>query len=165
MIVNEGIGDKPTRVYKSLINLKFLFSIICFLLILIIFQTYENNIFAGLSMIAEYKDIEYKKAWKWVISSLILFTIFLAFDLGIQITGLTYNFYKLNAINLSLKIFEVFLLVLYFLDSWHYITIFYIFIFTQLICSSMEIYSLIFSVCSTFKKYNKIRNFEVKSKY
>ena len=165
MILNEGIGDKPTHVYKNLINLKFLFSITCLLIILIIWQTYDNNIFSGLSMLAEYDKAEYRKAYKWVLASLILFIVFLAVDLGIQITGVTYNFYKLNAINLSLKIFEVFLLALYFFDSWHYIILFYIFIFTQLICSIFEIYALVFGLCSTFKKYNKIRNFEVKSKY
>ena len=165
MIINEGIGDKPTHVYKNLINLKFFFSIICLLLILIIWQTYDNNIFSGLSMLDEYKNSNYKYAYKWVLSSLILFIVFLAVDLGIQITGVTYNFYKLNAINLSIKIFEVFLLALYFLDSWHYFILVYIFIFTQLICSIFEIYALFFGLCSTFKKYNKIRNFEVKSKY
>ncbi len=165
MIINESIGDKPTHVYKNLIKLKFLFSIICFILILIIWVTYDNNIFSGLNILAEYNDHNYKKARKWVLSSLIIFTIFLTVDLGIQITGVTYNFYKLNSINLSIKIFEVFLLALYFLDSWHYITLLYIFIFTELICFCFEIYSLIFNLGSTFKKYNKIRNFEVKSKY
>ena len=61
MIINEGIGDKPTSVYGNLINLKFLFSIICLLMILIIFVTYDNNIYAGLGMINEYNDNDYKK--------------------------------------------------------------------------------------------------------
>ena len=164
MIINEGIGDKPTSVYKNLINLKFLFSIICCLIIIIIWLTYENNIFTGLSMIAEREDDSFKHAWRWTLSSLIIFSVFLFIDLAIQMTGLTYNFYKLNAINISLKIFEVFLLSLFFLDSWHYLNLIYIFIVTQLFCTIFEVYAIIFSVCSTFKKYNKIRNFEVKSK-
>ena len=126
---------------------------------------YDSNIFTGLSMIAEYNDSDYKKAKKVILASLIVFSVLLFFDLVVQIIGITYNFYRLNAINISLKIFELFLLLLFFLDSWHYLTLFYIFGFTQLICSSFEIYSIIFSLCSTFKKYNKIRNFEVKSKY
>ena len=116
-------------------------------------------------MLSEYDDSDYKKGYKIIFSSLIVFSVLLFFDLAIQIYGVTYNFYKLNVINLSLKIFETFLLALFFLDSWHYLTLFYIFGFTQLICSSFEIYAIIFSLCSTFKKYNKIRNFEVKSKY
>ena len=164
MIINEGIGDKPTSVYKNLINLKFLFSIICCLILIIIWLTYENNIFTGLSMIAEREDDSFKHAWRWTLSSLIIFSVFLFIDLAIQMTGLTYNFYKLNAINISLKIFEVFLLSLFFLDSWHYLNLIYIFIVTQLFCTIFEVYAIIFSVCSTFKKYNKIRNFEVKSK-
>ena len=158
MIINEGIGDKPTSVYGNLINLKFLFSIICLLMILIIFVTYDNNIYAGLGMLNEYNDNDYKECKRIILAFLILFAIFIAFDIFIQISGLTYNFYKLTVINLSLKIFEVFLLVLFFLDSWNYFTIIYIFIFTQFFCSSFEIYSLIFNLCSTFKKYNKIRN-------
>ena len=165
MLINEGIGDKPTKVYKDLINLKFLFSILCLLLLLIIWLTYDNNIFSGLSMIAEYNDDNYNIAFIRILSCLILFSICLAIDLIIQITGLTYNFYKLNAINLSLKVFEVFLLTLFFLDSWHYITLFYILAFTQLICTGFEIYAIIIGLCSTFKKYQKIRNFEVKSRY
>ena len=95
MIINEGIGDKPTSVYKNLINLKFLFSIICCLILIIIWLTYENNIFTGLSMIAEREDDSFKHAWRWTLSSLIIFSVFLFIDLAIQMTGLTYNFYKL----------------------------------------------------------------------
>ena len=164
MIINEGIGDKPTYVYKNLINLQFLFSILCCLILLVIWCTYYNNIFSGLNMMAEIDDSDFKSAWKWIFSSLVIFSVFLFIDLFIQIMGVTYNFYKLNSINLSLKIFEVFLLALFFLDSWHYITLLYIFII-QLICTCFEIYSIIYSLFSTFKKYNKIRNFEVKSKY
>ena len=165
MIINEGIGDKPTHVYKNLINLKFLFSILCLIVLLIISQTFDNNIFIGLNMTAEYGDKDYKAAWRWIVSSLIIFGVFLGVDLLIQITGVTYNFYRLNSINLSLKIFELFLLSLFFLDSWHYIILLYIFIFTQLFCTVLEVSAIITNFFSTFKKYNKIRNFEVKSKY
>ena len=48
----------------------------------------------------------------------------LFFDLVVQIIGITYNFYRLNVINLSLKIFETFLLALFFLDAWHYLNLF-----------------------------------------
>ena len=164
MIINEGIGDIPTHVYKSLINVKFLFSIICCLIIIIIILTYENNIYSGISMLSEYNDEHYKTGFKWILSTLVIFSFFLFVDLGIQITGTTYNFYKLNAINISLKIFEVFLLALFFLDSWHYLTLLYILII-QLVCSGFEIYAIFFNFFSNFKKYNKIRNFEVKSKY
>ena len=165
MIINEGIGDKPTHVYKNLINLKFLFSILCLIVLLIIWQTYDNNIFIGLKMTAEYGDKEYKGAWRWIFSSLIIFSVFIGFDLLIQITGVTYNFYRLNAINLSLKIFELFLLSLFFLDSWHYIILLYIFFFTQFFCTILEVSAIVISLCITFKKYNRIRNFEVKSRY
>ena len=43
MIINEGIGTKPIQVYKNLINLKFLFSIICVLIFLFILP--KKNIF------------------------------------------------------------------------------------------------------------------------
>ena len=165
MIINEGIGKKPIHVYKNIINLKFLFSILCVILILIIWITYSSNIFTGLSMIAEYQDSEYKKAEKIILASLIVFTVLIFFDLVIQIIGITYNFYRLNAINLSLKIFETFLLALFFLDSWHYLNLFYILAITQLPCFIFEIYALIVAYFSTFKKYNIIRNKEVKSRY
>ena len=164
MIINEGIGTKPIQVYKSLINLKFLFSIICVILLLIIWISFDTNIFAGLSMIAEYDDDDYKYAYKIILSSLIIFTVLLFFDLVVQVCGITYNFYKLNVINLSLKIFETFLLALFFLDAWHYLNLFFILGITQLPCFIFEIYSLIDARFSTFTKYNIIRNKEVKSR-
>ena len=164
MIINEGIGTKPIQVYKSLINLKFLFSIICVILLLIIWISFDTNIFAGLSMIAEYDDDDYQYAYKIILSSLIIFTVLLFFDLVVQVCGITYNFYKLNVINLSLKIFETFLLALFFLDAWHYLNLFFILGITQLPCFIFEIYSLIDARFSTFTKYNIIRNKEVKSK-
>ena len=164
MIINEGIGTKPIHVYKNLINLKFLFSIICVLLILIIWVTFDTNIFAGLSMIAQYNDQDYKDAYIIILSSLIIFTILLFFDLVVQVCGITYNFYKLNVINLFLKIFETFLLALFFLDAWHYLNLFFILGITQLPCFIFEIYSLLVARFSTFTKYNIIRNKEVKSR-
>mgnify|MGYP002622023178 FL=1 len=164
MIINEGIGTKPIQIYKSLINLKFLFSIICVILLLIIWISFDTNIFAGLSMIAEYDDDDYQYAYKIILSSLIIFTVLLFFDLVVQVCGITYNFYKLNVINLSLKIFETFLLALFFLDAWHYLNLFFILGITQLPCFIFEIYSLIDARFSTFTKYNIIRNKEVKSR-
>ena len=164
MIINEGIGTKPIHVYKNLINLKFLFSIICVLLILIIWVTFDTNIFAGLSMIAQYNDQDYKDAYIIILSSLIIFTVLLFFDLVVQVCGITYNFYKLNVINLFLKIFETFLLALFFLDVWHYLNLFFILGITQLPCFIFEIYSLLVARFSTFTKYNIIRNKEVKSR-
>ena len=164
MIINEGIGTKPIHVCKNLINLKFLFSIICVLLILIIWVTFDTNIFAGLSMIAQYNDQDYKDAYIIILSSLIIFTVLLFFDLVVQVCGITYNFYKLNVINLFLKIFETFLLALFFLDAWHYLNLFFILGITQLPCFIFEIYSLLVARFSTFTKYNIIRNKEVKSR-
>ena len=164
MIINEGIGTKPIHFYKNLINLKFLFSIICVLLILIIWVTFDTNIFAGLSMIAQYNDQDYKDAYIIILSSLIIFTVLLFFDLVVQVCGITYNFYKLNVINLFLKIFETFLLALFFLDAWHYLNLFFILGITQLPCFIFEIYSLLVARFSTFTKYNIIRNKEVKSR-
>ena len=165
MIINEGIGNKPVHVYKNIINLKFLFSIICAIIICIIWISYDSNIFSGLSMVAEYKDSDYKFAEKIMLASLIVFSILLFFDLVVQVIGVTYNFYKLNAINLGIKIFETFLLTLFFLDAWHYVNLFYILIITQFPCFIFEIYSIIVAWFSTFKKYNIIRNKEVKSRY
>ena len=62
-----------------------------------------KHIFTGLSMIAEYNDSDYKKAKKVILASLIVFSVLLFFDLVVQIIGITYNFYRLNVINLSLK--------------------------------------------------------------
>ena len=169
MIINEG-SKIPITQFKTLINLKFLFTSLCVIILSLIWLTYENNIFAGLNMVANNVrdknalnyDSAYKSAWICNIIVLIIFSVFLFTDLFIQILGFTYNFYKLNAIHLLLKIFEVFLLALYFLDSWNYFGLIYIFIVTQLICSILEIVAISYASCSTFKKYNIIRNNEVK---
>ena len=165
MINYEGIGDKPMHVYKTLINLKFLFSIFCTIIIIIIWITYDSNIYTGLSMVGEYNDQDYKKAEKVILAAMIIFTVFLFFDLVFQILGITYNFYRLNAIILSLKIFETFLLALFFLDSWNYVNLYYIMAITQFPCFLIEIFAILVAVFSTFKKYNIIRNKEVKSRY
>ena len=120
--------------------------------------------FYNASLIAEYDDDDYQYAYKIILSSLIIFTVLLFFDLVVQVCGITYNFYKLNVINLSLKIFETFLLALFFLDAWHYLNLFFILGITQLPCFIFEIYSLIDARFSTFTKYNIIRNKEVKSR-
>ena len=165
MIINEGIGNKPIHVYKSLVNLKFLFTILCVIIICIIWITYDSNIYRGLSMVGEYNDQDYKKAEKVILAAMIIFTVFLFFDLVFQILGITYNFYRLNAIILFLKMFETFLLAFFFLDAWHYVNLFFIFIITQLLCFICDVYSLIEAFCFDFKKYNIIRNKEVKSRY
>ena len=165
MINYEGIGDKPMHVYKTLINLKFLFSIFCTIIIIIIWITYDSNIYTGLSMSAEYNNDDYKDADKIIFSCLIIFSIFLFIDLVIQVIGITYNFYRLNAIILSLKIFETFLLTLFFLDSWNYVNLYYILAITQFPCFIIEISAILNAIFSTFKKYNIIRNKEVKSRY
>ena len=165
MINYEGIGDKPMHVYKTLINLKFLFSIFCTIIIIVIWITYDSNIYTGLSMSAEYNDDDYKDADKIIFSCLIIFSIFLFIDLVIQVIGITYNFYRLNAIILSLKIFETFLLALFFLDSWNYVNLYYILAITQFPCFIIEISAILNAIFSTFKKYNIIRNKEVKSRY
>ena len=165
MINFEGIGDKPIHVYKTLINLKFLFSILCTIIIIVIWITYDNNIYTGLSMSAEYKDDDYKDADTIIFSCLIIFSIILFIDLAIQVIGITYNFYRLNAIILSLKIFETFLLALFFLDSWNYVNLYYIMAITQFPCFLIELFAILVAVFSTFKKYNIIRNKEVKSRY
>jgi len=115
-------------------------------------------------MIAQYNDQDYKDAYIIILSSLIIFTVLLFFDLVVQVCGITYNFYKLNVINLFLKIFETFLLALFFLDAWHYLNLFFILGITQLPCFIFEIYSLLVARFSTFTKYNIIRNKEVKSR-
>ena len=163
MIINEG-SKIPITQFKTLINLKFLFTSLCVIILSLIWLTYENNIFAGLNMVAnkDKEDSAYNSAWICNFTVLIIFSVFLFVDLFLQILGFTYNFYKLNAIHLLLKIFEVFLLALYFLDSWNYFGLIYIFIVSQLICSVLEITAFFYAYCCTFKKYNIIRNNEVK---
>ena len=164
MIINEG-SKIPRSQFKILIDLKFLFTILSVIVICLLWMTMDNNIFAGLSMTAinDKKNYKYyKEAWRYTISFLVIFSIFLFVDLVIQILGLTYNFYKLNIITLSLKILEFFLLAVYFLDSWNYFGLLWIFIVTQFFCTALEITAISFACCCNFKKYNIIKNNEVR---
>ncbi len=131
------------------------------ILLIMIWLTKETYIYAGLGLYGKNGTADYKFAFNLFLAGLIIFTFFISIDLIIQFTGVTFNFYKLNVINLSLKIFELYLLALFYLDSWHHVTIYYICAVTQLPCAIFEIYAIIHSICTTFKKYNKILANEV----
>lgn len=194
MIRDDGINRANPSQYRSLTSLKFLFLIITIILTLMIWFSFDYNIFTGLPLDAERHKNEgstssstsgttggttgdstttasnnfeidytedYKKAYKIVVSGLSFQSIFITIEFIIQITGLTYYFNQGNAIIVMLKIFESFLLFYYFIDAWHYVIIWYIFIVTQLITTIIEIVSLIYSIFYKFNKYNKIRTNDV----
>jgi hypothetical protein len=131
----------------TLVQIKFVFSIIKIILLICIYFTYDENIFSGLSLSDERLNENYLKARAMyqyfilhsLLSGLTFFAIFLVGDLILQIIGITYNFKKNNVIcNIllltlasSLHIFSVFLLIYFILDNWHYVTIWYIFITSE----------------------------------
>ena len=156
MIRDDGINRANPSQYRSLTSLKFLFLIITIILTLMIWFSFDYNIFTGLPLDAERHKNEgstssstssntdgtienyeidytedYKKAYKIVVSGLSFQSIFITIEFIIQITGLTYYFNQGNAIIVMLKIFESFLLFYYFIDAWHYVIIWYIFIVTN----------------------------------
>lgn len=59
-----------------------------------------------------------------------------------------------------LKVFEVFLLFYFYIDAWHYLSIWYIFIVSQFPCFCLEIYALIYTFIFKHSKYNIIRQKE-----
>ena len=64
--------------------------------------------------------------------------------------------------NVMLKSLEVFLMMYYYIDAWHYVIIWYIFIVTELPCTIFEVYGIIFGMIFEFRKYDKIRANEIK---
>jgi ABC-type Fe3+-siderophore transport system permease subunit len=162
MIQDKGISTTTPNQFKSVISFKFCFSLITCVEIISIFCTYEFNIFTGLSIKAEKNDKDYNKAKDIILSGLIIYSVFKVLDIFLQISGLIYNYLKINCISMMLHLLEMVLLGYFYMDSWHYLIIWYIFIVTELICFCMEVCSLLHSVMFQFNKYNKIRANDVK---
>ena len=163
MIQDKGISTTTPNQFKSVISFKFCFSLLTCIEIISIWCTYEFNIFTGLSIRAEKEnDDDFKKAKKIIIAGLIVYSIFKILDIFLQISGLIYNYLKINCITMMLHLLEMVLLGYFYMDSWHYLIIWYILIVTEFICFCMEVLSLLHSVMFQFNKYNKIRANDVK---
>lgn len=148
--------------FHTVIKLKFLFTIIKIILLLCIYFTYDENLFAGLSLINVRNDDKYMQARATFIPGITFFAVFTLADLFIQLLGFTYKFHKINIINLSLHIFSVYLLLYFILDAWHYVTIWYIFVITQFPQTLMELYAFLYALFYEWLVYNKIRNNTIK---
>ena len=162
MIKDEGLNKVNPSTFQNITSIKAFLSMLCVLLLIMIWCSFENNIFTGLSLLSVRKDSDYDDAHTIVLVGLIFFSIFLCIDFVIVLTGLTFNFNKLNIMNVMLKSLEVFLMMYYYIDAWHYVIIWYIFIVTELPCTIFEVYGIIFGMIFEFRKYDKIRANEIK---
>lgn len=163
MLKNDGVNKTNPSQFKSITSFKFFLTMLCVILILTIWCSFDNNIFTGLSLKAQRNDDDdYNDAYTIVVVGLSFFSAFLIIDFIVVLTGTTYCFNNLNILNVMLKAFEVFLLFYFYVDAWHYVVIWYIFIVTQLPCTIFEIYGIIYEFFYEFSKYNKIRANEIK---
>ncbi len=151
----------PTK-FSILVKLKFLFLVIRMILILCIYFTYDENVFSGLSVLSQRNDTFYMNARAILISSISFFTIGITLEILIMIIGFTFNFNKNNTIILAFDIFAIYLLIYFILDSWHYVTLWYIFVVAQLPQGFIEFYGFIYSIINDISIYDKIKENKLK---
>lgn len=162
MDVNDGIAGSYKRGFSLIIRLKYLFVVIKLFLIICIYLTYDENIFSGLSMIEERLESNYMKSRTILLLGVTIFGITCLVEMFILLLGFTFNFHKNNIIILSLNIFSVYLLVYFLVDTWHYITIWYIFIVAQFPQTVLESYGLFVSALYDLSKYQRMKQFALK---
>lgn len=151
----------PTKFF-ILVKLKFLFLMIRMILILCIYFTYDENVFSGLSVLGQRNDTFYMEARAVLISSISFFTIGITLEIFIMIIGFTFNFNKNNTLILAFDIFAIYLLTYFILDSWHYATLWYIFIVAQLPQGFIEFYGFIYSIMNDIAIYDKVKDNKLK---
>jgi hypothetical protein len=161
MIQDKGISTTTPNQFKSIISFKFCFTLLTIIELFSIFYTRDFNIFTGLNILAVRNDSDYKKAKRIFLAFLIIYIIIKIFDTLLQISGLAYNYLKINCINMMLHLLEMVLLGYFFMDSWHYIAIIHIFVI-EFICFLMDVFAVVHSVLFQFNKYNKIRANDVR---
>ncbi len=159
--LTHSVGSKPKK-YTFLIQFKFLLVLIKLILIICIYLTYDENLFSGLSVISERNSDNYLKARSILLSGVSFFAIFTIVEIFILLIGFTYNFTKNNILILSLNIFSIYLLCYFIFDTWHYVTLWYIFIVAQFPQTLLEAYGFFYSLVNEFTKYNKIKNLTLK---
>lgn len=145
-----------------IVQLRFIFSILKIILLICIYFTKDEYIFSGLSMSDERNGDNYSKAAGIFMSGITLFMISLIVELLIQFTGYTVRHKKNNLICLCLNIFSIMLLVFYILGGVHFLVIWYIFIFTQIPNTLLEVYGIFSSFIFFSQKYDKIKNSHLK---
>ena len=157
MIKDEGIKSTTPSQFQNLTTIKFTLTILSHILLWFVYLSYDNNIFSSLNQNVQREDDAFKDAEKAMLWFLGLTLAFNFIDIFIQIWGITYCNNRFNIINILIKLFEVFLLLYYYLDAWNFCHMLYIFIFTQLPCVIMEGFAILTNFRG-YKKYNIIRS-------
>jgi len=92
------IGKEATN-FKLLIQLKFLFSLFRVILIICVYNTYEENLFRGLGSLVDRNSILFKEAWVIAFVGVLVTLFCMALDISIQLSGVTFNYNKVNIIS------------------------------------------------------------------
>lgn len=90
---------QETTKFKLLIQLKFLFCIFRIILIICVYNTYEENIFAGLGVLVNRTDTLFLEAQGIAFIGVLITLICMAIDISIQMTGVTFNYNRINIIS------------------------------------------------------------------
>ena len=154
---HKKLKNRNNDPVEDLAKLKLIFTILCFLLVILIWFSKDNFIRSGINKKVTKNDLKYINAYIWMISTLCCFSFTLIIDLYLQLKKTGYIFYRLNAVNLSFKVFELFLLAFFYFGTWHYFGLFIIFLTTQTVCFFCELYIILYSLCHDFPKYQRLK--------
>ena len=88
--------------FKILIQLKFLFCIFRVILIITVYNTYEENIFAGLGVLISRNNTLFAEAWTIAFIGVLATVFCMAIDISIQMSGVTFNYNKVNIISIHI---------------------------------------------------------------
>ncbi len=132
-------NNKGSDAERFIMQFEFLSLLIRFLLIVFIYISIDEYIFSGLGLLSTRTSPEYYSAKDLILTGLSFSLLFTVIDFLVLTSGMTFNYTTVNLISkfkyicyhiidLLLTIFGNVITVYFYIDSWHYVTIWYIFI-------------------------------------
>lgn len=140
-------------VTRSLFPGKFLCLLGHIAMIIVIYFVKEDNIFAGIPYSAIKDDSDYDEAKDSLVAALSLSIILMLCETIILLFGVTMQYAVVSIISITFHSLGLVFLIWYFLLSWRYQVIWSIWVFTNLVPLSIELYALIF-----FKTFVNAKN-------
>jgi len=130
---------------ETLIKSKFLVLLGHLFLVIVLYYTREDNIYAGVKKDARPSDSEFENAEASMLSCLSFMVGFLLFELGVLFIGMTINFDSVSIASVFFHGVGVLALIWFYLLNWNYLVIWYIFAFGSFIPFAVELASVLFT--------------------
>lgn len=128
MKVNKANKKDITSAKNFLHQFEFLSLIIRLIILLMIYINNDEFIFSGLGLISNQSSTFYSEGRRILLVGISFNLLFTLLDLVLIYVGILYNYSKASLVNCYFSVFGNIILVYFYIDSWHFVTIWYIFI-------------------------------------